>query len=66
MTLFELKNEIDAYKRIVHASWDDGVNYLIKSTMPESPLVICDFMSMQIKNFTPTIDELFSDEWEVM
>lgn len=66
MTLFELQHEISSYKRIVHESWDDGVNYIIKSTIPDSSLVYCDFMSMQLKPFTPTCEELFSDNWKVM
>jgi len=66
MTLFELQNEILSYKRIIHKDWDDGVNYIIKSTMPDHALVYCDFMSMQLKEFTPTVEELFSNKWQVM
>lgn len=66
MKLHELEDEINAYKRVIHKDWDDGVNYLIKSTMPDSPLYYCDFMSMQLKEFTPTTSDLFDDVWMVL
>jgi len=66
MKLHELEKEINEYKRIVRKDWDDGVNYVIKSNFPDSPLAYIDFMQMNITNFTPTISDLFEDVWEVM
>lgn len=63
MKLHELEKEINEYKRLRMSSWGRHV-YVIKSLINDKPLVECDFASMEMKSYTPTVEELLSDEWE--
>lgn len=65
MKLLELEKEIHEFKRIRMKCWNDEV-YVIKSLIAEQPLIQCDFMSMQMTEFKPTLDELFANDWYVM
>jgi predicted nuclease of restriction endonuclease-like RecB superfamily len=67
MKLWELQAEIDAFRRIYNTDWEQGDIYLVKSVYGnEKALVECDFSSMQLRDYVPTLEELFSDKWCVL
>lgn len=66
MKLWELEKEINDHKRIANHMWTEPAVYIIKSMIAESPLIECNCMSMELRNYTPTLEELFSNDWYVM
>ncbi len=63
MKLLELTPKLKDYTRIKRKDWED---FLVKSEYEDRPLIICNFDSLQISEYSLTYEDLIADDWEIL
>jgi hypothetical protein len=63
MKLLDLIPKLKDFTRIKRSGWK---NFLVKSEFEFSPLIKCDFFSLQLEEYKLTYEDLMADDWELM